>query len=308
MPILTQPSHFFLINPKVLIHLRVTWISFDLVPARLPRTDPFLEKHVSLSPSDRIIGFHPSGLPLTEDHSVHFTSCRFWVIRRSDARLSTQPSIDPFLIVVIIFVSSAVVSHPLIRASLVLGCQSTLNLKYRLHSSPSSSSRMFPDLPEHLQTLNTLSPSPPSGGMTQEYEDAVWKYLNTDDVFNNLGTIPSDMQAKEEVPTPAPTQAKAPSDLKSFVAQFAREAALPLPLPYNVTASSSAAPNPLANGVNTLDIMPLSSSTPWEDETSEDGRISGAKKLKQIGAGTGEIEEEYVLITTTVSDTDDAFQ
>ncbi len=149
---------------------------------------------------------------------------------------------------------------------------------------------MFPDLPAHLQTLNNVSPSPPSGGLNKEYEDAVWNYLNTDDLFNNFGTQPSELQTKEEVPPPTPS---APADLKSFIAQFAHEAALSVPLPYNATASSSTAPRPRTTGINTMDIMPLSSSTvTWGESPSEDGRISGAKKLKQMGAGMVEIEEE----------------
>lgn len=124
--------------------------------------------------------------------------------------------------------------------------------------------------------------------MNKEYEDAVWNYLNTDDLFNNFGTQPSEVQTKEEV---AP-RAAAPADLKSFIAQFAHEAALPVPLPYTATASSSTAPTPATTGINTMDIMPLNSTSTWGDSSSEDGRISGAKKLKQLGAGMVEIEEE----------------
>ena len=135
---------------------------------------------------------------------------------------------------------------------------------------------MFPDLPEHLQTLNTVVSSPPSSVMNQEYEDAVWNYLNTDDLFSNFGTQPT------ETKEPA-----APADLKSFIAQFALEGTLPLPTPYNATASTSTAPTPLT-GVNTWDIMPPYSAG-WP---SEDGRMSGVKKLKQLGAGVVEIEDE----------------
>lgn len=139
---------------------------------------------------------------------------------------------------------------------------------------------MFPDLPEHLQTLNTLSPSPPSGSMLNtEYEDAVWRYLNTDDIFHNFGTQPAKDDQLKLQPQP-------PADLKSFIAQFANESSFPLPLPYNAEASGSQA------GVNTADMMPLLSA--WDDSPSEDGRISGAKKLKEIGAGVAEIEEEFV--------------
>ena len=154
---------------------------------------------------------------------------------------------------------------------------------------------MFPDLPEHLQTLNSISTSPPSGGMNKEYEEAFWNYLNTDEVFNNFGSQPSDYQIKEEISRKSVFQP--PVDLKSFVAQFAQEsfapdAALPLPLPYNATASSSTAPTPRAPDINTMDIVPHPPSTPWGDSFSDDGLITGTKKLKQLGVSLNEIEEE----------------
>ena len=144
---------------------------------------------------------------------------------------------------------------------------------------------MFPDLPEHLQTLNTVSTTPSFGTINTEYEDAVWDYLNTDDLFHNWSSQPSSVQPREDFP---------PKDLKSFIAQFAHETPIPLPLPYNESASSSTAPTPGSNGVKTADIMPHHhrSSSTWEDSPSEDGRMSGSKKLKQLGAGTAELEEE----------------
>lgn len=172
---------------------------------------------------------------------------------------------------------------------------------------------MFTDLPEHLQTLNSISNSPPSG-MTAENEDAFWEFMHTDELFRNFGSIPSPPQPTppvskdESVPTPITAstskpdvqqlpQQQQPVDLASFVAAFASETTytLPLTLPAPFAESSSSA----SQSVNTADVMPQfsSSSSPWDTPApgtpgGEAERISGAKKLKSIGAGVAEIEED----------------
>ena len=148
---------------------------------------------------------------------------------------------------------------------------------------------MFNELPYYLQTLNTISTTPPSGTNDTENEDAIWKYLNTDDLFQNFGTQPSMFQPKEEIESPIVPSA--PADLKSFIEQFAQDVPLPLPLPYNATASSSSAERK-PTGVKTLDIMPPLSSTSVAESPSEDGGPSAAKKVKEWGPVMTDIEDE----------------
>ena len=178
---------------------------------------------------------------------------------------------------------------------------------------------MFGDLPDHLSTLNHIS-SPPSNVLNPEHEEAFWDFMHTDQLFNNFGiaaaspsqnlkpalpAVDNVMQDDEAEAKEKQKQKKRPLDLaaptlESFIAAFANEPAaapgvpidfklpVPLPLPYN-PASPSTAPTPApAAGVDTAAIMPFSLS-PDED------RITGAKRLKQIGAGPMEIEEEYVV-------------
>mgnify|MGYP006876489493 CR=1 FL=1 len=158
------------------------------------------------------------------------------------------------------------------------------------------------DLPEHLSSLNALAPSPSSiPVMDTSAEDAVWHYLNTDELFRNFGVQPSEMINKDVI---SPAQLKEspktspPADLKSFIEQFAADNAGPssnnhyADFALNIPSfASSSAPTPAANGVSTADIMPQVPTTPWENSPEED-RPSGAKKLKQMGAGQAEIEEE----------------
>jgi hypothetical protein len=66
--------------------------------------------------------------------------------------------------------------------------------------------------------------------------------------------------------------------LESFLAAFAGELMTPMPVPANTPST----------GVNTQDILNAG------DEDEE--KPSGAKKLKSMGAGHVEIEEEYVYI------------
>ena len=180
------------------------------------------------------------------------------------------------------------------------------------------------DLPEHLASLNTLAPAPANTPIDPSVEDEVWEYFNTDAFFQNFGVNPSEYDSKLIGATPtltvkpdtiasatasttntvASSSATVPSilpqppsntasqtlpaDLKSFIEQFASTArtipntdyanALALGLP--MTASTTASVNP-------SDLLASSSTSP-----SDENRPSGAKKLKSIGAGQAEIEEE----------------
>ncbi|WWD21601.1 hypothetical protein CI109_106087 [Kwoniella shandongensis] len=191
---------------------------------------------------------------------------------------------------------------------------------------------MFPDLPEHLQTLNALpGNSPPTAGMNQEQEEAFWGFLHADELFRNFGNVPSpseqeDKQKQQQlidsVPSvPAPTPVTAPTPLststekqnrsgnaptlESFIAAFIGQPGaassssaqtpsihnnylIPLPAPYTNTA----APTPAA--IPTSEVLPGPSSMygDFGDSPSEDGRISGAKRLKSLGAPQVEIEED----------------
>lgn len=151
------------------------------------------------------------------------------------------------------------------------------------------------ELPEHLSSLNALAPSPSSMPVLDtSAEDAVWHYLNTDELFRNFGVQPSEVSSKETVPKESP-KTTPPADLKSFIEQFASENAVSGPstsFDFSTLnmASLSSAPTPI--GVSTADIMPQQTvSTPWESSPDDD-RPSGAKKLKSIGAGVAEIEED----------------
>lgn len=156
------------------------------------------------------------------------------------------------------------------------------------------------DLPPHLQTLNTIPTNSPPSGINDEQEEAFWGYMHTDDLFANFGFVPSpndglkdegpqqQQQGAEEqlragqeavaqlqLPSPATQQTQTPaSTLESFLAAFAGELSTPLPVPANT---------PSGQGVSTADIL--------GGEEDED-RPSGAKKLKSMGAGHVEIEEE----------------
>lgn len=123
--------------------------------------------------------------------------------------------------------------------------------------------------------------------------------MHTDDLFANFGFVPSpsdgtdkkesqtqgqegaDAQLRagvealhQQQPIESNASATPASTLESFLAAFAGELSTPLPVPANTPAV----------GVNTLDIL---------GEEDED-KPSGAKKLKSLGAGHVEIEEEYV--------------
>lgn len=153
------------------------------------------------------------------------------------------------------------------------------------------------DLPPHLQTLNTIPTNSPPSGINDEQEEAFWGYMHTDDLFANFGFVPSpnDGVLKDDQPAstgaeeqlragqeavallqqqqPGQTPVQTPaSTLESFLAAFAGELSTPLPVPTNTP-----------QGVSTADIL-------GADEDEE--RPSGAKKLKSMGAGHVEIEEE----------------
>lgn len=172
------------------------------------------------------------------------------------------------------------------------------------------------DLPPHLQTLNSIATSSPATGIDAEQEDAFWGYMHTDDLFRNFGFVPSPNELEKKlddedtfkptitetaVPTPVPaavdtttlptpTQQQPQATLESFLAAFANEPnpyLMSMPLPY--TTPSTTAPTP-SNGVSTHEIM-RGPGVDVNDEEEED-KPSGAKKLKSMGAGHVEIEEE----------------
>ncbi|TYJ56058.1 hypothetical protein B9479_003301 [Cryptococcus floricola] len=188
---------------------------------------------------------------------------------------------------------------------------------------------MFPDLPEHLQTLNALpGNSPPSAAMNAEQEEAFWGFLHADELFRNFGSAPSptenndDEKRKQQLhaPAPAPTPATVATPasstkeeqrptLESFLAAYMGHSSgsatqqattaqtisnylMPLPAPY-ATPVQTLSQTPAA--VTTQDVMPSvssgrSASVSLYDE--DDDKPSGAKKLKSLGANQGEIEED----------------
>jgi hypothetical protein len=177
------------------------------------------------------------------------------------------------------------------------------------------------DLPAHLSTLNTIA-SPPSAGISRENEEAFWDFMHTDQLFDNFSAVSPEAPKPEPTPVQAQAQATPAAEpaqpesiqqttqdlhqlqqqsqrtqlpaatLESFIAAFANEPTgnyrlpVPLPLPYNSAASSSA-PTP-APVIDTATVLPRydASVSPEED------RITGAKRLKQLGAGPVEIEED----------------
>ena len=165
------------------------------------------------------------------------------------------------------------------------------------------------DLPEHLQGLNTLAPSPP---VARDDDQEFWAYLHADDLFKNFGTNeayqPKPEAATVPPPTPVDKRDAAPS-LSDFIAKFVSDpnAGMPaeptagLPYPFNVNYSpavaSSSAPTPRTPlsaglaGINTADIIPRPEPIEEDDDESEE-RITGAKRLKQLGADTATIQED----------------
>ena len=162
------------------------------------------------------------------------------------------------------------------------------------------------ELPEHLASLNTLAPSNSAAPVDQSAEDAVWEYFNTDALFQNFGVNPSEYESKLDagasgtsvakvdpratlagIPsTPAVGQSSGqplPADLKSFIEQFATTTETFGSIDYaNALALGLHMTTPIASTANMSDIL---ASTP-------DDKPSGAKKLKQLGAGQVEIEED----------------
>lgn len=71
---------------------------------------------------------------------------------------------------------------------------------------------MFPDLPEHLQALNTIpGNSPPSSGMNPEQEEAFWGFLHADELFRNFGSVPSPHDEEKKQQQAAQNQMSAPA-------------------------------------------------------------------------------------------------
>lgn len=71
---------------------------------------------------------------------------------------------------------------------------------------------MFPDLPEHLQALNTIpGDTPPSSGMNPEQEEAFWGFLHADELFRNFGSVPSPQDEEKKQQQAAQNQMSAPA-------------------------------------------------------------------------------------------------
>ncbi|WVO16694.1 hypothetical protein L204_104375 [Cryptococcus depauperatus] len=182
---------------------------------------------------------------------------------------------------------------------------------------------MFPELPEHLQTLNSITGISPPSTMNAEEEEAFWGFLHADELFRNFGSAPSPdehLRGKEKqivqpaqsdpvltsmAGTPASNAGNEgkPVTIESFLAaymgqqpttnhhtsaQTISDYLMPLPIPYVASSARSGAPTPM--GSSTLDASSTSASK--FDESAGDDKPSGAKKLKQIGANHIEIEED----------------
>lgn len=168
---------------------------------------------------------------------------------------------------------------------------------------------MYSDLPAHLQTLNALpsSSSPPSTALTAEQEDAFWSFLNTDELFSGFGVAPSAFESKrekatetappaptpaaddksEDKETPASTTSTAPT-LESFLAIFANESSTTPTIPPNFLLSL-----PSASAFTPAAPSTTAAPTPAGDDDDDDEvRVTGAKRLKQMGASPAEVEED----------------
>ncbi|KAK4684861.1 hypothetical protein P7C73_g5301, partial [Tremellales sp. Uapishka_1] len=157
------------------------------------------------------------------------------------------------------------------------------------------------DLPPHLQTLNILpsSNSPPSSAIDTQQEEAFWQYLNTDELFSSFSVPPA---AYVEKPAGSPVvkdekaTAAATNTLESFLATFVSDPTanvnnfvLP-PVAYTPAASTSATENSV---VNTAEVMATNVGSTWGgSEYGGEDSVSGAKRLKKMGAGVVEIEED----------------
>lgn len=174
---------------------------------------------------------------------------------------------------------------------------------------------MYSDLPPHLQTLNAIpsSSSPPSTALNAEQEEAFWSFLNTDELFANIGVAPQAFEAKlaseqaqqqqiKESPaastpatakeSPASSEAK-PTTLESFLANFADEPPI-LPNNYllNLSNQYNAAPSTSTSTPAAESVAPETPATPSLRLGQAGERVTGAKRLKQMGAPPAEIEED----------------
>lgn len=179
---------------------------------------------------------------------------------------------------------------------------------------------MYSELPRHLQALNTIpSSSPPSSALSAEQEEAFWSFMHTDELFSNFGLAPSAFESKLEserskhaattsaetpaAETPASSTDSKSADhptLESFLATFADESgaapALPtnylLAIPSYASSSSDSAPTPATSSVKPADVLPAAPPATPAGDDDEPERITGAKRLKQMGAAPAEIEED----------------
>ncbi|GMK55050.1 hypothetical protein CspeluHIS016_0201060 [Cutaneotrichosporon spelunceum] len=160
---------------------------------------------------------------------------------------------------------------------------------------------MYSDLPPHLQSLNLVpsTSSPPSSGLGSDNDD-LWDFLNADVFSTGFGTAPAAWESKVDksteasAPTPAedkpatedketPSPTTAPT-LESFLAAFANET-IPAAIPPNFVFSLPSTLSPSAPS-NTA------APSPAPDADDEPERVTGAKRLKQLGASPAEVEED----------------
>lgn len=159
---------------------------------------------------------------------------------------------------------------------------------------------MYSDLPPHLQSLNLLpsTSSPPSSGLADESDD-FWGFLNSDAFGSGFGTAASAWESKDKsaeaaAPTPAedktedkatPAESTPAPTLESFLAAFANET-VPPAIPPNFVFSLPSGVTPAAPS-NTAAPTPAPAADDDEPE-----RVTGAKRLKQMGASQAEVEED----------------
>jgi hypothetical protein len=146
--------------------------------------------------------------------------------------------------------------------------------------------------------------------------------MNTDELFQNFGLAPQAFESKQAESSrkvveqqetavandDVKSEAKAdPTTLESFLATFATDAASPSSaIPSNhllaalapTIAASASGATAVPTVAKPTDVLPSAPpATPAgededDDEDCDSPRVTGAKRLKMMGAGTAEIEEE----------------
>ncbi|BEI79526.1 hypothetical protein CcaverHIS002_0100550 [Cutaneotrichosporon cavernicola] len=162
---------------------------------------------------------------------------------------------------------------------------------------------MYSDLPPHLQSLNLLpsTSSPPSSGLSGDTDD-LWDFLNADVFSSGFGTAPAAWESKVDKSTEAvaatpadekpavesketPAATTAPT-LESFLAAFANETIPAIPPSFVFSLPSALTPSAPSN---TAAPTPAPGA---DDDDEEPERVTGAKRLKQLGASPAEVEED----------------